>query len=312
MDIKKYLTEKKATVDKVLEEYFAKECDCPVALKEAMLYSLRAGGKRVRPVLCIASAEACGGKTEDVIAISAAFEMIHTFSLIHDDLPAMDNDDLRRGLPTSHKKFGEATAILVGDALLAEAFSCLASFSRRPEFGSPTLVGGIASSPDKSGHPKVLEIIRDIADATGARGMTGGQLLDMEAAGKKITYDDLRNIHRGKTGALITVSVTSGAKAAGADKQQLAALTKYGESIGLAFQISDDILDIEGTTEELGKPAKSDIGNKKSTYPSILGMEKSKKLAKEQVDAAYSALAEFDAKADPLREIARYIISRKS
>ncbi|MBI2974641.1 MAG: polyprenyl synthetase family protein, partial [Deltaproteobacteria bacterium] len=182
--------------------------------------------------------------------------------------------------------------ILAGDALLAEAFSCLAASFGRPE--------------------NLIEIIRDIAGATGAGGMTGGQLLDMEAAGKKITYDDLRNIHRGKTGALITVSVTSGAKAAAADKKQLAALTTYGKSIGLAFQISDDILDIEGTTEELGKPAKSDIGNKKSTYPSILGVEKSKKLAKEQIDAAYSALAEFDAKADPLREIARYIINRKS
>ncbi|MBI2092268.1 MAG: polyprenyl synthetase family protein, partial [Deltaproteobacteria bacterium] len=153
MDIKKYLTEKKALVDKTLEEYFAKERDFPPALKEAVFYSLRAGGKRVRPILTIASAEACGGKAENVLAICAALEMIHTFSLIHDDLPAMDNDDLRRGLPTSHKKFGEAAAILAGDALLAEAFSCLAA---------------------SFGRQNLIEIIRDIAEATGARGMTGG------------------------------------------------------------------------------------------------------------------------------------------
>lgn len=296
MDIKKYLTEKKALVDNALDDYFKNLCKCPPPrLIEAMNYSLAAGGKRVRPILCIASAEACGGKAEDAMQVAIALEMIHTFSLIHDDLPAMDNDDLRRGLPTSHKKFGEAIAILAGDALLSEAFSCL------------------ASAPDKSGLPKIfLEIMRDIANATGARGMTGGQVLDVEAAGKKISYEDLKNIHRGKTGALITISVTSGAKAASAVEKQLAALKKYGEYIGLAFQITDDILDVEGTTTELGKPAKSDIENKKSTYPAILGIEKSKKLAKELIDSAYSTLAEFDAKADPLREIARYIVNRKN
>ena len=310
MDIKKYLTENKTLFDKALEDYFTKGCVCPPTLKEAMLYSLRAGGKRLRPVLAIASAEACGGLPSQVMPIALALEMIHTFSLIHDDLPAMDDDDLRRGLPTSHKKFDEATAILAGDALLAEAFSCLVTPSPLPARRS--ISDGRGEGGGEGGCAQTLEIIRDIAEATGAQGMTGGQLLDMDAGNKKISYDDLKNIHRFKTGALITVSVTSGAKVAGATEKQLATLKKYGECIGLAFQITDDILDVEGTTAELGKPAKSDIENKKATYPAILGIEKSKKLAKELINSAYSTLAEFNASADPLREIARYIINRKN
>ena len=313
MDIKKYLTENKTLFDKALEDYFTKGCVCPPTLKEAMLYSLRAGGKRLRPVLAIASAEACGGLPSQVMPIALALEMIHTFSLIHDDLPAMDDDDLRRGLPTSHKKFDEATAILAGDALLAEAFACLASFGWRSESGCPDLSGKNVVSPTKVGHPKtLLDIINDISTATGACGMVGGQILDMIAEDKVISLEELKKIHSFKTGTLITVSVTSGAKVAGATEKQLATLKKYGECIGLAFQITDDILDVEGTTAELGKPAKSDIENKKATYPAILGIEKSKKLAKELINSAYSTLAEFNASADPLREIARYIINRKN
>jgi geranylgeranyl diphosphate synthase type II len=292
MDIKKYLNEKKLLIDSSLENYFAKECESPPKLKEAMLYSLRAGGKRLRPILALAACEACDGDTQKAVPVALSLEMIHTFSLIHDDLPAMDDDDLRRGQPTSHKKFGEATAILAGDGLLSEAFSCL----------------GRGLKGVKNG----VEIIQDIADASGSRGMTGGQELDLEAEGKKISYEELRTIHKGKTGALITVSVTSGAKLANADLVKLSAVKKYGDAIGLAFQITDDILDIEGTTEELGKPAKSDIINEKSTYPAILGVEKSRKLAKQLVDEAYSAMAEFNSKADPLREVARYIITRKN
>lgn len=300
MDLKKYLSEKKNLVDKAIEEYFLKECEALPRLKEAMLYSLRAGGKRLRPVLVMAACEACGGEAGDSMPAALALEMIHTFSLIHDDLPAMDDDSLRRGQPTSHKKFGEATAILAGDALLAEAFSCLASTKkgegrrRNEEFSV------------------IVDVICDIASATGARGMTGGQELDLEAEGKKVSYEELKNIHKLKTGALIEVSITSGAKVAGAKDDKLSTLKKYGEAIGLAFQITDDILDVEGTTEQLGKPAKSDIENEKSTYPAILGIEKSKKLAKDLVDKAYSALAEFDSKADPLRDIARYILTRKN
>lgn len=309
MELKKYLSEQKQIIDRAIEDYFSKTDNYEPRLKEAMLYSLRAGGKRLRPVLVMASAEACGGAAlrqaqgaaEAVMPIALALEMIHTFSLIHDDLPSMDDDDLRRGLPTSHIKFGEATAILAGDALLTEAFACLSVGFKSPH--SPLFQRGAGGD---------LDVILDIANATGAAGMTGGQQMDLDAEDKKISYDELVGIHRRKTGALITVSVTSGAKAVTSDEAKIKALKKYGEAIGLAFQITDDILDIEGTTEALGKPAKSDLENKKSTYPAILGMEKSKKLAKEMVDNAYSALAELDAKADPLREIARYIMNRKS
>lgn len=293
MDLKKYLSEKKAMVESAMEDYFKDEADCPEVLKEAMLYSLRAGGKRLRPVLTLAAAEACGSRGKDVMFIALALEMIHTFSLIHDDLPAMDDDDLRRGKPTSHKKFGEATAVLAGDALLAEAFSCLSR--------------GLSKDAKNA-----VKIIKCVADSAGARGMTGGQLLDMLAEGKKVSYDELKNIHKLKTGALIEAAIDAGAMAADANAKQLASLKDYGKCIGLAFQITDDILDIEATTEELGKPAKSDLANEKSTYPAILGLERSKKLAKELVETAFSSLAEFDAKADPLREIARYILLRKN
>lgn len=304
MDLKKYLSEKKKLIDDSLERYFQDQTGLPAKLKESMLYSLRAGGKRLRPILAIASAEACGGDAKEALPVAMAMEMIHTFSLIHDDLPAMDDDDLRRGLPTNHKKFGEAAAILAGDGLLAEAFVCL----------TKDIVGAALCGRPREGTEPLpcINIIRDIASATGARGMTGGQMLDLDAEDKKISYEELRSIHNLKTGALITVSITSGAKSAGAKDEQLELLRKYGECVGLAFQITDDILDVEGTTEELGKSVKSDIENKKSTYPSVLGIDKSKKLAKELVDKAYSALAEFDSKADPLREIARYILTRKN
>lgn len=303
MDIKKYLVERKKQVDAAIEAYF-KDYAAPARLKETMLYSLRAGGKRLRPILVLASAEACGGNAESAMPVALSLEMIHTFSLIHDDLPAMDNDDLRRGMPTSHVKFGEAAAILAGDALLAEAFSCLAGI--RLKTPSP-LVGEGGGEGETS-----VEIIKDVAAASGALGMTGGQLLDMDAEGKKISCDELKKIHRFKTGALITVSVTSGAKCAGAGGEKITALKKYGDAVGLAFQIADDILDIEGTTEMLGKPAKSDTKNQKSTYPAVLGMDASKKLAKELIGSAHSALAEFGSAADPLREIARYVILRKN
>jgi len=201
-------------------------------------------------------------------------------------------------MPTSHKKFGEALAILAGDALVAEAFSCIASSPPPPKGEGVTF--------------RYLEILHDIAVAAGACGMTGGQALDLAAEGRDISIDELRKIHKHKTGALITVSVTSGAKAALAGAEKVHQLKKYGEAVGLAFQITDDILDVEGTTAELGKPAGSDIENNKATYPALLGAERSKKLAKEQVDAAYSALASFDSKADALREIARYILTRKN
>lgn len=292
MKIETYLATYKELVEKSLLLYLKDE-NVTARLKEAMDYSLRAGGKRLRPILVLAGAEAVGGKPDDVMDVACALEMIHTFSLIHDDLPAMDNDDLRRGKPTSHKVFGEAAAILAGDALLAEAFYLLSknSCNRDPRL--------------------VLEVMSDIAFATGARGMTGGQQIDMESMGKKLTEEELTTLHRLKTGRLITVSVTSGAKYCGAPKEKIRALNSYGQSIGLAFQIADDILDIEGDQDEIGKDVGSDIENDKATYPAIIGLDRSKNKAEELIGDAVSALSIFDGSADPLRGIAKYVVERK-
>jgi len=286
MDLKKYMQEKKRLVDSHLEDYL-KSCDCEPKLGEAMRYSLLGDGKRIRPILAIAAAEACGGDATKVKPIAIALEMIHAFSLIHDDLPAMDDDDLRRGKPTNHKVYGEATAILAGDGLFSEAFRCLAA-------------GGVSA-----------DIISDIATAAGPQGMIGGQMIDLLSESKDISSDDLEKLHSKKTGALITVSVLAGAKAVSANESHLKNLKIFGDSIGLAFQVVDDILDIEGDEKETGKPSGSDEKKKKSTYPSILGLDKSKKLAKNLVDRAFSSLAEFDSNADPLRQIARFVVSRK-
>ncbi len=293
MELKSYLAGKKNDVEGALMRWLSDD-SIPPTLKRSMEYSLAAGGKRLRPILVIAGAEAVGGSSEKVMPIACALEMIHTFSLIHDDLPAMDDDDLRRGKPTDHKVFGEATAVLAGDGLLAEAFSVLAN-------------------ADASGSPKLMvEVIGDIASATGARGMTGGQQIDMESAGAKITERELTRLHGLKTGRLIAVSVTSGAKYCGASKMQIEALERYGELIGLAFQIADDILDIEGSEEEIGKDVGSDIDNDKATYPAIIGLDASKRKASSLVDEALAKLDIFDGRADPLREIARYTISRRN
>lgn len=257
-----------------------------------MQYSLDAGGKRVRPLLAIAGAEACGGTADDVLPLGLALEMIHTFSLIHDDLPAMDDDDLRRGKPTNHKVFGEATAILAGDALLAEAFFVLTALR------------------SSSGPRTVVEIIRDVAEAAGARGMTGGQVIDIESTGKIISEAELERLHRHKTGKLLGVSVVSGAKLVGAPRSQIDALQTYGEAIGLAFQIADDILDIEGNEAEIGKDVGSDVGHGKSTYPAIIGMAAAKKKETLLIEEAIAALSLFDRRAEPLRLLAHYIINR--
>ena len=260
----------------------------PPTLYESMRYSLSAGGKRIRPILSIASCEAVGGMTEDVIPAAIAIEMIHTYSLIHDDLPAMDNDDLRRGKPTNHKVFGEATAILAGDGLLTLAFSILS---------------GVSNS---------MKIIHEIALAAGPEGMVGGQQLDIENEGKNIDVKALEELHRRKTGALILAAVRSGGIAGGAAETQLSALTDYGMKIGLAFQIADDILDLEGDVEYIGKSPGKDVKQNKNTYPALLGLAESKIVARNLVDEALEALESFDEKAVPLRMIAEYIIDRKS
>lgn len=294
MDIKTYLKEKRELVDAFLKKYFGSPV-LPAILSDPMAYSIFAGGKRIRPVLALASYEACGGTADEIVPFASALELIHTYSLIHDDLPAMDNDDLRRGKPTSHKVFGEGMAILAGDALLTEAFYFLSSHSH--------YASGIRSSA-------VLKIIREVAMAAGAHGMVAGQAEDIQAEGAVQNSENLSFIHTHKTGALITVSVRMGAILANAEKRRIASLTRYGENIGLAFQIIDDILDIRGDSAELGKPAGSDERKKKLTYPGLYGIEPSMRKAEELVQGALDALGDFSHKAGPLREIARYILQR--
>lgn len=260
---------------------------------EAMRYSLFAGGKRIRPVLCLAACEALHGDPIPCLPLACALECIHTYSLIHDDLPAMDNDELRRGKPTNHMIHGEAGAILAGDGLLSFAFELLS----RPDLGD-------LAAPDR------LHIINLVARAIGPLGMVGGQALDMDSMGKEIPFATLQFLHGCKTGALITASVQTGAVIGHADQQQFAALTAYGRQIGLAFQIVDDLLNVEGTTEQLGKAAGSDAEQHKATYPAFFGVAKTRQLAREAVDAAVNSLSAFDEKADNLRELARYIQTR--
>ena len=295
MDLKAYLSDKKAMVDAALVGYMPQPDGPAVDLIKAMNYSLFAGGKRLRPILCIAGAEAVGGKGEKVLPAACALELIHTYSLIHDDLPAMDNDDLRRGKPTSHKVFGEAMAILAGDGLLTEAFNML---------GRLDVHGGLSADVMK-------RIISIIATASGWQGMVGGQSMDIRSEGKDIDSNLMDYIHSHKTGALITASVVSGAVLGGGSRSQLDNLTLYGEKIGLAFQIADDILDIEGNPEEMGKGTGGDSKKGKNTFPSVYGLNESKDILKRSIDSAIKALDRFDRKADPLRGIARYIIERK-
>jgi len=297
MDLKHYLKERCQLVDSALDKYLPKENELPSVLHKAMRYSVFAGGKRVRPILLLAACEAVGGDINNALPAACAMEMIHTYSLVHDDLPAMDNDDFRRGRPTSHKVFGEATAILAGDALLTEAFILLSN----------------QEAADSVEPGKMLQVIGEIGRCAGSRGMIGGQVVDMESEGKpEIDFATVQYIHTRKTGALIKASILAGALLGGADQASEKALVKYGEAVGLAFQIADDILDIEGTTEEIGKDAGSDQERGKATYPAIIGLTESKRRAAELVDVALKALAGFDDKADPLREIAAYIVKRKS
>ena len=262
---------------------------------EAMKYSLMAGGKRIRPVLCLAAAEAVGGKPQAVLPAACALEIVHTYSLIHDDLPAMDNDDLRRGKPTCHVAFDEATAILAGDALLTLAFQVLSSVQS-------------TTGNQASGWLKVIHII---STAAGYRGMIRGQMLDMAAEGQHLTVAELKSMHALKTGALIEASLLCGALLADARKRQMDILKTYARSIGLAFQVTDDILNVEGNPKIMGKAVGTDELREKSTYPAILGLERSRQFAKNLVNEALQALENFDKKADPLRALATYIIDRK-
>ncbi len=294
-DLKGYLAEKRGIVDAALKAYFPEPGGLTRDLFKAMQYSLLGGGKRPRPILCMAGAEAVGGAGEDVLPVACALEMIHTYSLIHDDLPIMDDDDLRRGRPTNHKVFGEPIALLAGDGLLTEAFCAMTSPEMAMRIPPMTLI----------------QAIRIIARAAGPEGMVGGQAVDIQWEGRPAGFDVVRFMHTRKTGAMITASVASGAILAGANDSQIKAVTAYGEKIGLAFQISDDILDIEGDSETMGKRAGADEKRGKTTYPSVLGLDQSRRIQHDLVREAIDDLRELTTRAEPLRQIARYIIERR-
>lgn len=294
--LKEYLNDKKKIIDEALNRYLPDENEYPQEIFRAMRYSLFAGGKRIRPILCMASAEAVGGEVSAVIPVSCALELIHTYSLIHDDLPAMDDDDFRRGVPTNHKVFGEGIAILAGDALLTEAYRLMSD-------------RGIskAAAPEK-----MLAVINEISKAAGYFGMVGGQVVDILSEGREVDTDTLYYIHTKKTGEMIRVSLRVGAILSGAKKSYLDALSIYGDHIGLAFQIADDILNVEGDRKLMGKGTGSDAERGKVTFPKLIGLEASKKKLEELIEKSVDALSGFDEKAKPLRMIAKYIIKRES
>jgi geranylgeranyl diphosphate synthase type II len=304
MNIKKYLQEKKLIVDSALERYFPNppegkgELKPSNSLHKAIRHSLLDGGKRIRPILSIAAFEAVGGKGDHILPFACALEMIHTYSLIHDDLPAMDNDDYRRGKPTCHKMFGEAIGILAGDGLLTEAFQLM---TNRSSWDDP--------SNDKA---LILDVVHEIAQAAGISGMVGGQVADIESEGKEVDLPLLQYIHTHKTGAMILASIRVGARLGGANGETFRAFTQYGERIGLAFQITDDILNVEGKAIALGKSTGTDLSRGKATYPSLLGLEESKRRATELVQLAVESLKPYGPGAEPLREIARFIIAREN
>ena len=284
-------------MDAALETYFPKEMELPSILHKAVRHSLFAGGKRVRPILSIAAFEAVGGERSGVLPFACALEMIHTYSLIHDDLPAIDNDEYRRGKPTCHKAFGEAVAILAGDGLLTEAFKLMTD---------PATQQGL-----RCDAKLVLNMIHEVTQAAGVSGMVGGQVADIQSEGKEVDLPTVVYIHTHKTGAMILVSIRLGATLGGAKEQTLKAFTRYGERIGLAFQIADDILNVEGKTALLGKKTGGDLSKGKATYPSLLGLDESKRRAKELVEMAVNDMTPFGPEADPLREIAHFIVSRE-
>lgn len=296
VDIARYLEQKREEIDRFLDSVIPDARTTPATLHESMRYSLFAGGKRIRPILAIAAAEAVGNPSKALLPVAASLELIHTYSLIHDDLPAMDNDDYRRGRPTNHKVYGEAMAILAGDALLTLAFSLCS----RPDL------------TDSLDSHRQVQIIHELALGAGHLGMVGGQVLDIQAENRDIDLAALRMIHTHKTGMLIRAALRIGAIVAAATTAQLEQLTAYAEDVGLAFQIADDVLNVTGTREELGKDANTDAQRGKKTYPAFYGVEGARALAAQCVARAISHLEFFDSKADPLRELARYITARRN
>ncbi|MFP3357553.1 polyprenyl synthetase family protein [Planococcus sp. SIMBA_143] len=292
MNLKQFRTHYEPVIQQEMAELI-RALAIPESLKESMHYSLQAGGKRIRPMLVLATMHEQGAAHPDALKVAAAIEMIHTYSLIHDDLPSMDNDDLRRGMPTNHKVFGEAVAILAGDALLTFSFGILARLE------------------DVSAEDKV-RLIDLLSTAAGAEGMVGGQVLDIEGEEKQLGLEQLEQVHLLKTGALLTYSIISGAILSGASSEQLVALSTFGRHLGLAFQIQDDILDVTGTSEELGKTAGKDETSDKSTYPGILTLPKAKEKLDYHAQQALNALSELPGEQQLLKELTELIVQRKS
>ncbi|MFN0111201.1 MAG: polyprenyl synthetase family protein [Blastocatellia bacterium] len=294
MDIKSYFKQQAAIVDAWLDRLLPQQSETPATIHQAMRYSVFAGGKRLRPILAIAAGEVFGANEQELTPVACALEMIHTYSLIHDDLPAMDNDDLRRGMPTCHVKFGEAMAILAGDALLTQAFVTLADYE--------------TASPERKAR-----VLSEVARASATvNALIGGQVLDMQSEGRPVTGAQLEEIHRGKTGALIRCSVRVGAIVGGASEAELNALTVYGEKAGLAFQVADDLLDETATSEELGKTPGKDVASHKATYPALYGIEEAKAMADQLCREAIEAVRRIDRNAERLESIARFIVERNS
>jgi len=293
-DLHTYLLLRAERINEALEAHLPSSGPSDRIL-EAMRHSLMAGGKRIRPVLCLAAAEAVGGTASSALGTACALEMVHTYSLIHDDLPAMDDDRLRRGRPTCHVAFDEATAILAGDALLTLAFEVLASQA--------------ASSAEK--QVPWTTVILEIALAAGCRGMIAGQMLDMQTEGRRLARSEIESMHALKTGAMIRASLRCGAMIGGAGESDLRALTIYAENVGLAFQVADDILNVEGDPSVMGKAAGTDRQRLKNAYPALLGLDRSRQLAAMLVDKALEAINGLDRKAEALRAVARYVINRR-
>lgn len=293
MDFKAEIKNRASEFENILKKYMPKEEGYQKTVFEAMNYSLSAGGKRLRPLITLEACKIVGGNEEDVIPFAVAIEMIHTYSLVHDDLPALDNDDLRRGRPTNHKVYGEAMAILAGDALLNYAFEIM-----------------LSNSINKKDANRYLKAINEIAKSSGIYGMIGGQVVDIESENKIINKDKLDFIHMNKTAAIIIGCMRAGAIIGGAEDDELENITKYARNIGLGFQIVDDILDIIGDQSKLGKNIGSDIENNKSTYPSLFGLQKSKELAEELIEEAKDCVAKFDERDEFLKGLADYIVDR--
>lgn len=294
------MADRRKIIDEELKRVIDELDESSGTLKRAMEYSLFSGGKRLRPIFAFAAAETVGGTAKDALPAAIALELIHTYSLVHDDLPAMDDDDLRRGIPTSHKVFGEAQAVLAGDALLTKAFSVLTD-----------------SAKNNTDPKKLMMVAHEIAIAAGERGMLGGQIADIESERKEIDLPSLEFIHIRKTGALILASIRSGAilgnsNVKGVDEECLYKLSEYGKNIGLAFQISDDILDVIGDKDVMGKKPGQDHVKGKATYPSLLGLSESKRMAEELVEKAVKSLSDFGYAAEPLRAIGNFIVERQS